>query len=52
MMNFKPVKTPRSLLMIILMIVLLPGCQIIKQGETPLPAQNSLLPESTMDPSA
>ncbi len=52
MMNFKPVKTSRSLLMIILMIVLLPGCQIIKQGETPLPAQNSLLPESTMDPSA
>jgi hypothetical protein len=34
------------------MIILLPGCQIIKQGETPLPAQNSLLPESKLDPSS
>ncbi len=51
-MNFNPVKTPRCLIMIILMIMLLSGCQIIKQGETPSPAQNSSLPESMMDPSS
>ena len=52
MMNFNPVKTPRCLIMIILMIILLPGCQIIKQGETPSPTQNSSLPESMLDPSS
>jgi hypothetical protein len=52
MMNFNPVKTPRCLIMIILMIILLPGCQIIKQGETSSPIQNNSLPESMLDPSS
>ena len=52
LMNFNPLKALRFLIMVFFMIILLPGCQIIKQGETPLPAQNSLLPESMLDPSS
>jgi hypothetical protein len=51
-MNFNQVKTSRCLIMIILMIILLSGCQIRKLGETPSPTQNSSLPESMLDPSS
>jgi hypothetical protein len=46
MMNFNPLKTPRFLIIIILFISLLAGCQGVNLIGNPSATQNSSLPES------